>query len=153
MESAAVSVPWSGRPPPPPPPLSPSPLPSSPLPSPPSHTCCLNHCSLSSTSPPCHGSSAAAKLLSAVVHAYPESLADVYRAAASELVARFREREEGVKADVFAAYCDLLRQVRRVSLNSKALHHTERGSGLSSRSSADDFGAVGQQQVQRLAVT
>jgi hypothetical protein len=29
-----------------------------------------------------------------------------------ELVARFREPEENVKADVFAAYCDLLRQVR-----------------------------------------
>jgi hypothetical protein len=31
---------------------------------------------------------------------------------APELVARFREREESVKATVMAAYCDLVRQVR-----------------------------------------
>jgi cullin-associated NEDD8-dissociated protein 1 len=55
---------------------------------------------------------AAAKLLSALVHSYPDQLADIYSKAAGELVARFREREENVKADVFAAYCDLLRQVR-----------------------------------------
>ncbi|KAF6251732.1 armadillo-type protein [Scenedesmus sp. NREL 46B-D3] len=54
---------------------------------------------------------AAAKLLSALVHSYPDQLADIYSKAAGELVARFREREENVKADVFAAYCDLLRQV------------------------------------------
>lgn len=49
------------------------------------------------------------------MHAYPDQLADIYSKAAGELVARFREREENVKADVFAAYCDLLRQVRRCS--------------------------------------
>uniref|UniRef100_A0A383VAE3 TATA-binding protein interacting (TIP20) domain-containing protein n=1 Tax=Tetradesmus obliquus TaxID=3088 RepID=A0A383VAE3_TETOB len=58
---------------------------------------------------------AAAKLLSALVHAYPDQLADIYSKAAGELVARFREREENVKADVFAAHCDLLRQVGIVS--------------------------------------
>lgn len=54
---------------------------------------------------------AAAKLISALVHAYPDQLSVIYSKAASELVSRFREREENVKADVFTAYCDLLRQV------------------------------------------
>eukprot|EP00878_Enallax_costatus_P002222 GHUV01002394.1.p1 GENE.GHUV01002394.1~~GHUV01002394.1.p1 ORF type:complete len:958 (+),score=265.35 GHUV01002394.1:286-3159(+) len=58
---------------------------------------------------------AAAKLISALVHAYPDQLSDIYSKAAGELVSRFREREENVKADVFAAYCDLLRQVGVVS--------------------------------------
>lgn len=43
---------------------------------------------------------------------YPDAVWDVYRAAAGPLVGRFREREETVKADVFVAYGDLLRQVR-----------------------------------------
>jgi hypothetical protein len=55
---------------------------------------------------------AAAKLLTAVMHSYPDQVSDIYTKAAPELVARFREREENVKADVFGAYCHLLRQVR-----------------------------------------
>ncbi|KAF8067210.1 CAND1 [Scenedesmus sp. PABB004] len=58
---------------------------------------------------------AAAKLVSALVRAYPDAVGDLYAAAAGELVARFREREENVKADVFAAYADLLRQVGAVA--------------------------------------
>jgi hypothetical protein len=34
---------------------------------------------------------------------------------AAELVARFREREEGVKGDVFATYAALLEEVRASS--------------------------------------
>jgi hypothetical protein len=39
-------------------------------------------------------------------------VSEIYSKAASELVSRFREREETVKADIFAAMCELLRQVR-----------------------------------------
>eukprot|EP00879_Flechtneria_rotunda_P007662 GHRR01008035.1.p1 GENE.GHRR01008035.1~~GHRR01008035.1.p1 ORF type:complete len:648 (+),score=253.35 GHRR01008035.1:1250-3193(+) len=58
---------------------------------------------------------AAAKLVSAVVHAYPDQLGEVYSKAAGELVSRFKEREESVKADIFTAYSDMLRQVAIVS--------------------------------------
>ncbi|KAG2500009.1 hypothetical protein HYH03_002291 [Edaphochlamys debaryana] len=55
---------------------------------------------------------AAARILSALVARYPDSLPALYRAALGELVGRFeREREEGVKADVFAALGELLAQV------------------------------------------
>ena len=55
---------------------------------------------------------AAAKTLAAAVPAYPELLSSVYGRCAGELVGRFREREENVKVDVFATYCDLVNQVR-----------------------------------------
>lgn len=50
-------------------------------------------------------------MLSALILAYPEQLGELYSAAAEQLVARFREREESVKADVFHAYTVLLEQV------------------------------------------
>lgn len=73
---------------------------------------------------------AAAKLVSALVHAYPDQLSDIYSKAAGELVGRFREREENVKADVFAAYCDLLRQVRGGQGNSMPVCRSVRGQPL-----------------------
>ncbi len=54
---------------------------------------------------------AAAKVLSAVINAYPDLLSDTYRRVAGDLVARYREREESVKGDVFQAHIALLRQV------------------------------------------
>jgi len=54
---------------------------------------------------------AAARVLAAAAAAYPDSLPAIYRRVAPELVGRFREREESVKLDVFAAYGELLRQV------------------------------------------
>ncbi|GIL73243.1 hypothetical protein Vretimale_4847 [Volvox reticuliferus] len=55
---------------------------------------------------------AATRILSALVSRYPDALPVLYRASMSELVARFdREREEGVKADVFGAVSEMLAQV------------------------------------------
>lgn len=53
----------------------------------------------------------AAKVISAVAAAFPEALSTIYSQASAELVSRFREREESVKMDVFAAMIALLRQV------------------------------------------
>ncbi|PSC76088.1 cullin-associated NEDD8-dissociated 1 isoform B [Micractinium conductrix] len=54
---------------------------------------------------------AAAKAVSAVITHFPDLLTEVYPKVAPTLAARFREREETVKQDVFQAYVDLLRQV------------------------------------------
>lgn len=54
---------------------------------------------------------AAAKAVSAVITHFPDLLPEIYPQVAPVLVQRFREREETVKADVFQAYVDLLRQV------------------------------------------
>jgi hypothetical protein len=69
---------------------------------------CTNHNNMCA---PLQVRRAAAKLLSALVASYPSRIAQLYQAAAGELVGRFREREENVKVDVFAAYCDLVTQV------------------------------------------
>jgi hypothetical protein len=53
----------------------------------------------------------AVKLLSAITDAYPDQVSEVYSKAASELVSRFREREESVKGDIFGAMSALLKQV------------------------------------------
>jgi len=57
---------------------------------------------------------ASAKALAAATAAYPDALPTIYAKAAGELVNRFREREENVKGDVFAAYITLARQVGAV---------------------------------------
>eukprot|EP00195_Chlamydomonas_chlamydogama_P007020 CAMPEP_0202892974 /NCGR_PEP_ID=MMETSP1392-20130828/2632_1 /ASSEMBLY_ACC=CAM_ASM_000868 /TAXON_ID=225041 /ORGANISM="Chlamydomonas chlamydogama, Strain SAG 11-48b" /LENGTH=1235 /DNA_ID=CAMNT_0049577131 /DNA_START=157 /DNA_END=3864 /DNA_ORIENTATION=- len=54
---------------------------------------------------------AAAKCLSAAVSAYPDALPELYRRSAEPLIARFREREENVLVDVFAAFIELCHQV------------------------------------------
>lgn len=54
---------------------------------------------------------AAAKALAALPPAFPDLLPHIYKRAAPELVARFREREENVKGDVFHAYSELVKQV------------------------------------------
>ncbi|XP_021104475.1 cullin-associated NEDD8-dissociated protein 2 isoform X2 [Heterocephalus glaber] len=55
---------------------------------------------------------AAAKCLAALLGSRPDLLPDLYCSLAPALVRRFREREDNVKADVFAAYIVLLRQMR-----------------------------------------
>eukprot|EP00899_Mesostigma_viride_P020190 jgi/Mesvir1/28172/Mv04732-RA.1 len=57
----------------------------------------------------------AAKCLSALITSRPEMLHDMYDKALPELIARFREREENVKLDVFQTFIDLLRQTADVT--------------------------------------
>ncbi|XP_031563225.1 cullin-associated NEDD8-dissociated protein 1-like isoform X2 [Actinia tenebrosa] len=58
---------------------------------------------------------AAAKCLTAIVGSRHELLSDLYKTIAPALIARFKEREENVKADIFTAYITLLRQTRPVA--------------------------------------
>ncbi|XP_024947857.1 cullin-associated NEDD8-dissociated protein 1 isoform X2 [Cephus cinctus] len=55
---------------------------------------------------------AAAKCLEAVVSSRRELLPDLYKVVSPALIARFKEREENVKSDIFHAYIALLRQTR-----------------------------------------
>lgn len=55
---------------------------------------------------------AAAKLVAAIIVSQPELLPNIYPDAARALVARFKEREESVKADIFSAFVDLVHMVR-----------------------------------------
>jgi hypothetical protein len=55
---------------------------------------------------------AAAKCLVALFGNYPDLLPTLYPSAFPALVARFREREESVKMDVFSAFSALVQQVR-----------------------------------------
>ncbi|XP_013370967.1 PREDICTED: cullin-associated NEDD8-dissociated protein 2 isoform X1 [Chinchilla lanigera] len=55
---------------------------------------------------------AAAKCLAALLGSRPDLLPELHHSLAPALVHRFREREDNVKADVFAAYIVLLRQIR-----------------------------------------
>lgn len=59
---------------------------------------------------------AAAKLLSAIVVSRPDKLGELFPEVAPVLIARFKEREENVKMDVFATFNDLLQQVATISL-------------------------------------
>ncbi|XP_054585844.1 cullin-associated NEDD8-dissociated protein 2 isoform X2 [Eptesicus fuscus] len=55
---------------------------------------------------------AAAKCMAALISSRPDLLPNFHCTLAPALIRRFREREENVKADVFAAYVTLLRQTR-----------------------------------------
>ncbi|KAI5937222.1 cullin-associated NEDD8-dissociated protein 2 isoform X2 [Manis javanica] len=55
---------------------------------------------------------AAAKCMAALIGSRPDLVHDFHRTLAPELIHRFKEREENVKADVFGAYIVLLRQTR-----------------------------------------
>ncbi|KAL7982618.1 hypothetical protein Chor_010216 [Crotalus horridus] len=57
---------------------------------------------------------AAAKCLDAVVSTRHEMLPEFYKTVSPALIARFKEREENVKADVFHAYLSLLKQTRPI---------------------------------------
>lgn len=54
---------------------------------------------------------AAAKCLQAIIASYPDLLNHIYPQAASALIARFREREETVKSDIFQTFIELIKQV------------------------------------------
>ncbi|XP_062521004.1 cullin-associated NEDD8-dissociated protein 1-like isoform X2 [Corticium candelabrum] len=55
---------------------------------------------------------AAAKCLGAVLGSRPELLSELYKTVSPKLISRFKEREENVKADIFAAYIVLLQQTK-----------------------------------------
>lgn len=55
---------------------------------------------------------AAAKCLEAVIATRRDLLSELYRVVSPALIARFKEREENVKSDIFHAYMALLRQTR-----------------------------------------
>jgi len=55
---------------------------------------------------------ASAKCLEAVITTRPELLETFYREISPQLIARFKEREENVKADIFHAYTALLKQTK-----------------------------------------
>lgn len=57
---------------------------------------------------------AAAKCLDAVLSTRHEMLPEFYRTVSPALIARFKEREENVKADIFHAFLSLLKQTRPV---------------------------------------
>jgi len=51
---------------------------------------------------------AATKCLSAIVLNFPDLISDLYPKASSELISRFREREENVKVDIFHTFVNLI---------------------------------------------
>nr|CAD7588886.1 unnamed protein product [Timema genevievae] len=55
---------------------------------------------------------AAARCLEAIIATRHELLAEFYKVVSPALIARFKEREENVKSDIFRAYVALLRQTR-----------------------------------------
>jgi len=57
----------------------------------------------------------ATKCLSGIITTRPELLQEMYSKIAPTLIARFREREENVKLDIFATFVDLLRQTSFVA--------------------------------------
>ena len=58
----------------------------------------------------------AAKCLEAVVSTRHDMLTEFYKTVSPALIARFKEREENVKSDIFHAYIALLRQTRPVAV-------------------------------------
>ena len=54
---------------------------------------------------------AAAKCVQAIVESYPDLLRDIYPKAATALIARFKEREENVKSDIFQTFAELVKQI------------------------------------------
>jgi len=57
---------------------------------------------------------AAAKCLEAIISTHPELLDMFYKQVSPQLIARFKEREENVKADLFHAYIALLNQTKPI---------------------------------------
>jgi len=56
-----------------------------------------------------------AKCLSAMITTRPELLRDIYSKVAPILIARFKEREENVKLDIFATFVDLMKQTHSIA--------------------------------------
>lgn len=72
---------------------------------------------------------ASAKCLEAIIATRHEMLLEFYKVISPVLIARFKEREENVKVDIFHAYIALLRQTRpsitAVALDADAMEHEE----------------------------
>uniref|UniRef100_H2YRC3 TATA-binding protein interacting (TIP20) domain-containing protein n=1 Tax=Ciona savignyi TaxID=51511 RepID=H2YRC3_CIOSA len=60
---------------------------------------------------------ASAKCLEAVMSTRPELLMDLYQTVSLPLVARFKEREESVRADIFTAFIALVKHTRNLSVD------------------------------------
>lgn len=67
---------------------------------------------------------AAAKCIDAVVVTRPDLLEKLYKMVVPAIVARFKEREENVKLDIFGVFIDVLKQTTLVSRGSR---NTEEG--------------------------
>ena len=52
---------------------------------------------------------AAAKLLTAIIVSYPDTLPEIYREVAPMLISRFNEREESVRVEIFTSFRELVR--------------------------------------------
>lgn len=78
------------------------------------------------------------KCLEALISTRRDLLLSFYSSVCPALLARFREREENVRADVFTAFSALLRQTRAGSS-----HHGLTASGSDSGVSREDEPAVG----------
>lgn len=61
---------------------------------------------------------ASAKCLEAIIATRPEYVPELYRVVSPALIARFKEREENVKSDIFHAYITLLKQTRNSTVGS-----------------------------------
>ncbi|KAL8589566.1 Cullin-associated NEDD8-dissociated protein 1 [Nucella lapillus] len=81
----------------------------------------------------------AAKCIEAVISTRHEMLAELYRTVSPALIARFKEREENVKSDIFNAYVSLLRQTRPVATSSSDCMETEKGPVLMLQSQIGDI--------------
>jgi len=57
----------------------------------------------------------AAKCLASVITTRPDLLEDLYKNVVPAIITRFKEREENVKLDIFAAFIDVLKQTTLVS--------------------------------------
>lgn len=73
---------------------------------------------------------ASAKCLAAILGSRPEMLVEFYRTVSPVLISRFKEREENVKADIFAAYGALLKctkpkATQKLQLESDAMETEE----------------------------
>ena len=84
-----------------------------------------------------------AKALAALLRAYPDLLAELYPQVAPPLRARFREREETVKADVFATLVVLLQQVRSTAWGTQGSGFI----GMRTTSRGPGFGASGSKRA------
>ena len=58
---------------------------------------------------------ASAKCLEGIISSRHDMLVDVYRTVAPQLIARYKEREENVKIDIFNAHIALLRQTKNLT--------------------------------------
>lgn len=81
---------------------------------------------------------AATKLLSACISTRPDLLTSFYRTISPALIARFSEREETVKVEVWATYTALLAQTKILGSTSGASEREDSPSGSLKRKRSSD---------------